>query len=313
LSYAPPSTSTVSDSDDLAKVVSDHFPLSFSELFEFYLGNEEQLRNIRLIRSEYVLGLKTSDMQILQPMWSLLILRQNSLETEIYKIHMKSKLEQSAGNTLGLSKLSPLPFPPPLETPAFHPPTLGTSSEELLSSRTALLSITEDNVELPSITEASSCHILASITPSEQVLWSSFSPIEGPTISATMNPPIPKKDLVHQPHSLSHPTQPSSLAEPSLLLEDGTLAHPYLTEVEAKCLVLFGHSTFFPHQLSAITAALNKKSLLLLLSTGAGKSLCYQLPAVCTANNQSGATVIIQPLIQLIAEQVQSLQKKGVQ
>ena len=61
-------------------------------------------------------------------------------------------------------------------------------------------------------------------------------------------------------------------------------------------------------QKEAITAVLDAKDCLVVLPTGGGKSLCYQLPAL----TKTGVCVVISPLIALMSGQVESLKKKGV-
>ncbi len=70
----------------------------------------------------------------------------------------------------------------------------------------------------------------------------------------------------------------------------------------------FGHSEFRPYQLEIIEAAAQEQDILALMPSGAGKSLCYQLPALL----RSGLTVVISPLIALMRDQVYALRAHGV-
>ncbi len=65
----------------------------------------------------------------------------------------------------------------------------------------------------------------------------------------------------------------------------------------------FGHGGFRPGQLEAVQAAVSSRDLLLVMPTGAGKSLCYQLPAVL--DRKLG--VVVSPLVSLMTDQVQGL------
>lgn len=67
-------------------------------------------------------------------------------------------------------------------------------------------------------------------------------------------------------------------------------------------------SSFRGAQQAVIEAVLEKKDVFVLLPTGAGKSLCYQLPALMNP----GICLVISPLIALMEDQVKSLQEKGI-
>ena len=70
----------------------------------------------------------------------------------------------------------------------------------------------------------------------------------------------------------------------------------------------FGLSGFRPGQREIIEAVLRGEDCLLVMPTGGGKSLCYQLPSVA----QPGVTLVVSPLIALMKDQVDQLQSLGL-
>jgi len=70
----------------------------------------------------------------------------------------------------------------------------------------------------------------------------------------------------------------------------------------------FGHSAFRPFQKEAVEASLGGQDLLMILPTGGGKSICYQLPALM----KRGVTIIVSPLLALMHDQVQALKLQNI-
>lgn len=70
----------------------------------------------------------------------------------------------------------------------------------------------------------------------------------------------------------------------------------------------FGHARFRVHQLKVLGPLLAGRNVLAVLPTGAGKSLCYQVPALLGA----GLTLVISPLISLMQDQVGALRRRGI-
>jgi len=81
----------------------------------------------------------------------------------------------------------------------------------------------------------------------------------------------------------------------------------YKTPKEALKAV-FGYDSFRPGQEAVINAILEGRDILAVMPTGAGKSLCYQVPAMLL----SGITLVISPLISLMQDQVKALNEAGV-
>lgn len=79
-------------------------------------------------------------------------------------------------------------------------------------------------------------------------------------------------------------------------------------DLTAELRRLFGHNAFRGPQEHVIQRFLAGEDTLLVMATGEGKSLCYQLPAFVGA----GLTVVVSPLIALMDDQVRALQKRGL-
>ncbi len=72
---------------------------------------------------------------------------------------------------------------------------------------------------------------------------------------------------------------------------------------------VFGFDDFRPGQKEIVEAVIADRNVLAIMPTGGGKSLCFQLPALC----REGVTVVISPLIALMRDQVRALREAGVE
>ncbi|WP_255100920.1 DNA helicase RecQ [Synechococcus sp. L2F] len=97
---------------------------------------------------------------------------------------------------------------------------------------------------------------------------------------------------------MGHP-QPS--VSPQGPLQHGASAQGVLREV-------FGYEAFRGPQQAIVEHVIDGGSALVLMPTGGGKSLCYQIPALC----RPGLAVVISPLIALMQDQVEALRQSGV-
>ncbi|CAN6611917.1 hypothetical protein TRVA0_005S00232 [Trichomonascus vanleenenianus] len=89
-------------------------------------------------------------------------------------------------------------------------------------------------------------------------------------------------------------------------------SNPWDSEVESLLKNVFQLRSFRANQRDAIDATLAGRDVFVLLPTGGGKSLCYQLPALAKRGKTRGLTMVISPLISLMNDQVSQLKMKQI-
>uniref|UniRef100_UPI0012938573 ATP-dependent DNA helicase Q4 n=1 Tax=Lonchura striata TaxID=40157 RepID=UPI0012938573 len=129
---------------------------------------------------------------------------------------------------------------------------------------------------------------------------------ESPDGSNTENSQLFQDSLDFLPREFSSPSPPPPPMDPFYPPNpDGTIPDPPEEVLEA--LRTLGFDSFRPGQAEAIMRVLSGISTLLLLPTGSGKSLCYQLPAFLYHRRSPCITLVISPLVCLMDDQVSNL------
>lgn len=167
---------------------------------------------------------------------------------------------------------------------------------------------TLDDNEYPSIGSFDINETALAVHGSDDDLWGQVDPVDHQewgnsreSVMLATSSATPHIDAPDNQSIRSHSEPPADLSK-----------SPHYPELVRTLRDVFGLHSFRKNQLEAIVAHMDGHDVFVLMPTGGGKSLCFQLPAVCRNIANNSVTVVIGPLLALMLDQVTALESKGL-
>ncbi|XP_032591612.1 ATP-dependent DNA helicase Q4 [Drosophila grimshawi] len=189
-------------------------------------------------------------------------------------------------------------LPQAANSKAIYQSSSSSSDEEAIQSGKNEDESADDDVNMSSDEQDIDFEALdAAVSAAQQSTQTQVSPIK-----SYAGHKIPEEFLKQAGLDSSSPPGTGGVKPLYDLKPDGTVQE--LTDEVTEALHMFGHSSFRKGQDRAVMRILSGMSTLVTLSTGSGKSLCYQLPAYLYNRRQGAITLVISPLVSLMEDQV---------